>query len=317
MITDEYPEAQRRFNPAPTRPPQNILLRIFFGILHQKKRSRVCLPSPRLDGKRVLITGGSAGIGEFVTRGLLERGAQVTTLSRGVSAGTARVTGVTELTADLAQFDTVVDAVNQLGTGPIDILICNSGILMQQKELNSYGLEKTFAVNVAGHHLLYRLLMQRELLAQDARLIITTGDIYRSADHCAEDVPFDSTARTYARSKLGNLWQVAELTRRFPQLNPIAIHPGVVASGFAGGKGGLGGWLRGKLLINEQAGAQATLIAATQPLPRGAYWHNVFGVVDLAEGDPGLDVAQAGELWEQLEGLTAPFFHRTDAKADR
>lgn len=317
MTTDAYPKAQRRFNLALTRPPQNTLLRIFSGIVRQKKRSRVCPLLPRLEGKRVLITGGSAGVGEFVTRGLLERGAQVITLSRGLSAGTGRIAGVTELTADLAQFDTVVEAVNQLGAEPIDILICNSGILMQQEELTSYGLEKTFAVNVAGHHLLYRLLMQRELLAQGARLIITSGDIYRSADCCAEDILFDSTARTYARSKLGNMWQVAELTRRFTQLHPVVVHPGVVASGFAGSKGGFGGWLRSKLLLDEQAGAQAALIAATQPLPRGAYWHNVFGLVDLADGDPGLDTVRAGELWGQLEGLTAPFFYSADVRSDR
>ncbi len=322
VITDEHTEAQRDFagsalDLAPRRPPANTLLRIFSGIVCQRGRSRVCPPLPRLDGKRVLITGGTAGVGEFVTRGLLERGALVTTMSRGRSQGSARVPGITELTADLAQFSTVVDAVNQLDTAPVDILICNSGVLMSQNEFSSSGLEKTFAVNVAGHHLLYRLLIQRGLLAPDARLIITTGDIYRSAEHCSKDLPFDSPARTYARSKLGNLWQVSELSWHFPHLTAIAIHPGVVASGFAGAKGGLAGWLRGKLLIDEQAGAQAALIAATQQLPRGAYWHNVFGLVDLADDDPGQDEDQAGVLWEQLEWLIAPYLSSADTGSEQ
>ena len=72
-------------------------------------------------------------------------------------------------------------------------------------------------------------------------------------------------------SKLGNLWQVQELTKRYPGIRAYAVHPGVVLSGFAGGpKEGFSYWLRSKLLISEEQGAQAALIAATQDLPNGA-----------------------------------------------
>jgi len=82
VITDACPEAQRRFSVAATRPPQNTLLRIFSGIVCQRKRSRRCPLLPRLEGKRVLITGGTAGVGEFVARELSERGAQRSTAPR-------------------------------------------------------------------------------------------------------------------------------------------------------------------------------------------------------------------------------------------
>jgi hypothetical protein len=291
----------------PTKPNPNPKKRIFACIRGQKKNSHICPSEPRLDGKRALVTGGAAGVGEFVSRGLLARGAEVTTMARGLSQGTGAIAGTHALSVDLGDPATIVDAVNQLGDTPFDLLICNAGLVSQNPEITITGLEKTFAINVLGHHILYRLLIQRGLLTNNARIVMTSGDIYISEDQCSADIPFDTTSKTYARSKLGNLWQVAELKNRYPQLYPIAVHPGVVASGFSGSKTGILSWLRSKFLISEEAGAQSSLIGATQDLPRGAYWHNILGIVDLSNDDPALNSEKASELWDQLESLAEPF----------
>ncbi len=291
----------------PFSPPTGSMKRVLAGILGQKKRTRTCPDMPRLEGKRVLVTGGAAGVGE-----LIARGAEVTTLARGKSQGSGLLDGVKRLSADLADPESIIKAVDSLDDQPFDLLICNSGLLAQKEEFMKTGFEKTFAVNVLGHHLLYRLLIERGLLAKDARIVMTTGDIYRMDDECSPYIPFDSTPKTYARSKLGNLWQVSILAERSPDLHPIAVHPGVIASGFSGAKTGFLAWLRSQFLISEQQGAQSALIAATQNLPRGSYWHNVFGLVNLAEDDPALNHRAAKKLWDQLEEITEPFLNNSE-----
>lgn len=291
-----------------TAPHSRPIKRIHNCIWKQKSKSIPCPNEPRLDGKRALVTGGEAGVGEFISRGLIARGAQVTSIARGVSKGTNKIDGIQSINADLSDPTAIVDAVNHLRNTRFDLIICNAGLACKSFSQNITGLEKTFAINVLGHHILYRMLIERGLLNNGARIIITTGDIYISAEQCSAYIPFDNTHKTYARSKLGNLWQVAELNKHYPQLHAIAVHPGVIASGFGGGaKTGFLAKLKNKLLISEEAGAAASLIAATQDLPQGAYWHNVLGLVDLPDNDPANNSKGASRLWDQLEKLAKPF----------
>jgi len=254
-----------------------------------------------MDAKNVLITGGASGVGEFVSRGLIARGATVTSAARGVSRSTLDVPGLVQIGMDLSDTDSIVDAISRLGQDPFDILIFNAGINSTAYKKTPSGMEKTFAVNVFGHHLLFRLLERSGLIKQGARVVFTTGDIYVLADDCTPDFVFKRGPMAYARSKLGNIWQVLEMTRRYPQFHPIAIHPGVVASGFAGAKSGPVGWLKDRMFISEKAGAQSALIAATQTLDRGAYWHNVFGRVDLAPSDIALNMPKSTLFWDRLD----------------
>lgn len=291
-----------------TIPASSRAGRIYTCIHGQKKKNHFCPQQPRLKGKRAIVTGGLAGIGEFISRELIAKGAKVTTMSRGLSDATDDIRKVDSMYVDLADPITIVTAVDKLGDEPFDILVCNAGLASKKTKNTLLGVENTFAVNVLGHHILYRLLMARNLLTQNARVVITTGDAYILENKCGPDIPFDTTLKVYARSKLGNLWQVAELTKRYPDLHPIAVHPGLVASGFAESKTGILAWLRDLYLITEEAGAQSSLIGVTQNLPRGAYWHNVLGVVDLQTDDPALDTESSNQLWEQLENLALPYF---------
>lgn len=289
------------------RPPKGRHRRIMSAIIGQNRKHHVCPKLPRLDGKRVLVTGGSAGIGEFITRAFLAQGAQVISLARGLSDATDDILNAESIYMDLASPSSVVAAVEQLGEQPFDIVICNAGLISNKAEIAAAGYEKTFSVNVLGHHLLYRLLIERKLLVDNARIVITSGDIYILENECSADIPFDTTSSAYSRSKLGNIWQARELSDRYPNLHPIVVHPGVVASGFSGSKHGFFAWLRRKQLISEEQGSHSSLIGATQDLPRGAYWHNVFGLVDLPAEDPGCDGSGAKKLWQQLEAIVSPY----------
>src|SRR5262245_22668019 len=57
--------------------PANKWLRLAMASIGQQRTTRRCPPTPRLDGKRALVTGGTNGIGFQIARGLLARGADV------------------------------------------------------------------------------------------------------------------------------------------------------------------------------------------------------------------------------------------------
>jgi short-subunit dehydrogenase len=88
-----------------------------------------------LDGARVLLTGGSRGIGPFVARALLARGARVTLAARSAddleavrhSIGSERVATVAgDVTSEEDREAMVADA--EAAFGPTDILVNNAGI---------------------------------------------------------------------------------------------------------------------------------------------------------------------------------------------
>jgi NAD(P)-dependent dehydrogenase (short-subunit alcohol dehydrogenase family) len=292
----------------PVKPAKNKFLRIFGCIFRQKAKLKRCPIPLNLSGKNVLITGGIAGVGEFISRALVKAGANVTSISRGVSNENKSIENVNAIFGDLSDPKSVKMAVDELGRSKFDIVICNAGIVLDNFQITAYGQEKTFSVNVFGHHLLYRLLIERAMLSNDARIIMTSGEAYVSHN---DKIPNESNyngMQVYANSKLGNLWQTMELTKRYPTIKSLAIHPGVIASGFVGSsKTGFLHWLRCKLLISEEEGAQAALIASTQDLPNGTYWHNTLGIVDLSNDDIAQNAIKSLQQWQELEKLAAPW----------
>lgn len=286
----------------------------------QAARSLVCPEGPRLDGQRALVTGGTEGVGLGTSRGLLRRGARVIMASRSAAKGERAQTQLREelgddasvsfLSLDLADLECVRDACRrlaaELGDERLDVVVCNAGVWPQRHNFSAQGHELAFATNVLGHFLLLRLLLE-SVLAPDARVVIVTGDIYILSSDCTPDysyrTPFGGMI-AYCRSKLGNLWIAGELQRRHPGLRVRVAHPGVVATGLGGTRRGIADRLSRRLMLDVDQGAQTVLYGATQTgLPAGAYLHNVHGLMRLADGDPGADVARAAQLWERCETL--------------
>jgi NAD(P)-dependent dehydrogenase (short-subunit alcohol dehydrogenase family) len=267
------------------------------------------------------VTGGNAGIGFETSRGLLIRGANVVVASRNrlkaeeacnrlcreANVSAARATPLTVDLADLTSVRPAVDALEgATGGRPVDVLIQNAGIWPQRFSLSAQGHEIAFATNVLGHFALTRELERRGLLGR-ARVVVVTGDIYTRARECSADFRYRGRRGgqdAYCRSKLGNLWFARELARRTPDLTVITVHPGVVNSNLVAGFEGI----KRLLLLDCAAGAQASLLAASQPdLPTGSYIHNTLGLAEFSTDDPAADDASARDLWELCGSLARPF----------
>ncbi len=301
-----------------TVPSKGKLSRVMSSMRGQKKQTQICPDDPRLDGKWALVTGGSGGIGEEIVKGLAARGANVIVAARGnaETKGICRKWGeeaqrdVSFLPLDLGDVQGVREASaalqERLGDQKLDIVCANAGISPNRYGLSVDGYERAFAVNCLGHHVLLKQLIDRNLLADGARIVGTTGDIYTLTRDCTSDYKYRGrTPIAYARSKLGNLWQFGELARRYPEYTVITIHPGVVASGLEGSTTGLVGFIKRRMMASPAQGAQASLIAATQDMASGSYFHNMHGLMELSDDDPARDEAKASAFWELLEELAA------------
>jgi NAD(P)-dependent dehydrogenase (short-subunit alcohol dehydrogenase family) len=300
-------------------PPASVLPRMVASMWRQGARAARCPAAPRIDGQLALVTGGGRGIGLETSRGLAARGAEVVLASRGEAAGKAAAEALASASgrpahfvpldlADLASLPRTFEALDGVLAGRrLDVFVANAGLWPVRYAHSLQGHEIAFATNVLGHHALLRGLQDRGALADGARVVFVTGDIYVMASACTEDFVYAGPLGgqlAYCRSKLGNLWQARELARRHPELRVHAVHPGVVATDLGGSAGGLAARVKRVLMIPPEAGAQTTLFCVTQPgLESGSYWHNTLGRMELRPADPGAAASAARVLWERLEEL--------------
>lgn len=292
------------------------------AIWRQAERTPFCPDTPRLDGKLALVTGGNGGIGLEISRGLARRGAEVIIAARDETRAESACRTISEeegarvsfLLLDLSDLNSVAAATDRLEANrpgqTVDVLVANAGIWPKRHARSAQGHEIAFATNVLGHHVLVRRMIDKAFLTA-SRVIVLTGDIYIMVDECTSDFRYEGVGgarRAYCRSKLGNLWQVRELQRRYPPLNAYCVHPGVVATNLGGRSDGAGNWFQRAFFLSPVQGAQTSLFCATQPdITRGGYYHNTQGLMELADNDPAADADKAQDLWERLETLASAF----------
>ena len=194
-----------------------------------------------LTGRRCLVTGANSGLGFETTLALADLGADVVMMCRSPERGEKALQEVRSRTGssrvelveiDLASLDSVRRAAAELADDTVDVLVHNAGLLPPERVETADGLELTFAVHVAGPHLLTRLLTPGLRRSGDARVIwVTSGGMY--ARQLQLDDPqwlerdYDGVA-AYAETKraqvvLTELW-AEELEDDGVAVN--AMHPG-------------------------------------------------------------------------------------------
>lgn len=190
-----------------------------------------------LAGKRVLVTGVSAGLGVETARVLAAHGAAVVGAARDLDkARTATaevVTGDFELVAlDLASLASVrACADGLLADGrPFDILIANAGVMATPEGRTADGFETQFGTNHLGHFVLANRLAP--LLHEGSRLVNLSSAGHRISDVDLDDPNFERTPYdkwvAYGRSKTANVLFAVEFDRRHRGrgVRATAVYPG-------------------------------------------------------------------------------------------
>jgi NAD(P)-dependent dehydrogenase (short-subunit alcohol dehydrogenase family) len=197
-----------------------------------------------LQGKRVLVTGVSAGLGVETARTLAAHGAQVTGAARDLSkaqAATAQVRaqardgGSLELVQlDLASLDSVrrcADGLLASGKA-FDVIIANAGVMACPKSNTVEGFETQFGTNHLGHFVLVNRVAS--LLRPGSRLVNLSSAGHRFADVDLEDPNFEHSPYSewvaYGRSKTANALFAVEFDRRHKAagVRAAAVHPGAI-----------------------------------------------------------------------------------------
>src|SRR6266446_8022154 len=201
------------------------------------------LSGVNLQGKRVLVTGVSAGLGVETARSLAAHGAHVVGAVRDLTkaeAATAQVRtdaakggGSFELVElDLANLKSVrACADGLLAKGePFDVVIANAGVMATPFGHTTDGFETQFGTNHLGHFVLVNRIAP--LIRAGGRLINLSSSGHRFSNVNLEDPNFERTPYdpfvAYGRSKTANILFAVAFDQRHQTrgIRAAAVHPG-------------------------------------------------------------------------------------------
>ena len=196
-----------------------------------------------LSGKRILITGVSAGLGVETARALVAHGADVVGAARDLAKAekaTAEVRAAAAASggsfalialdlASLASVRAAADALVADGRG-FDLDIANAGVMAAPFGKTVDGFETQFGTNHLGHFTFVNRIAP--LIKDGGRFVSLASSGHRFSDINLEDPNFDrgdyEPWAAYGRSKTANILFAVEFDRRHKDrgVRAVALHPG-------------------------------------------------------------------------------------------
>lgn len=285
-----------------------------------------------LAGKRVLITGGSGGLGAATAQALAARGAEVTITARDARKAqhVAHAVQGHELHVEHLELGSLASvracAERYLAKpGTLDILINNAAVMACPHGHTEDGFERQLGTNHLGHFLLTNLLAPK--LARGARVVVLSSAAHHASPVVFDDLHFERRTydkwQAYGQSKTANaLFAVALSTRGIAS---FSVHPGMIVTELMRHQGEEGMALAQKLrdtgkmaFKSLDAGIATTLYAATAPelaAHSGAYLADCgIAPISATERDfryvrpYALDPSLAEQLWAISEKLVGQRF---------
>src|SRR6202043_1227209 len=201
------------------------------------------LSGVNLKGKRILVTGVSAGLGVETARSLAAHGAHVVGAARDLNkakTATEQVRndaaangGSLELVElDLANLKSVRACADRLlaKAEPFDVVIANAGVMATPFGHTADGFETQFGTNHLGHFVLVNRIAS--LIRDSGRLINLSSAGHRYSNVHLDDPNFERTPYepfvAYGRSKTANILFAVAFDRRHRDrgVRAAAVHPG-------------------------------------------------------------------------------------------
>jgi len=279
--------------------------------------------SAGMNGKIVVVTGATGGIGKETARALHKMGAQVVIVGRNsqkiddvvaeLKSQHPSGSEVDGMQADLSSLVDIRRLANEIKQkhSHLDVLVNNAGAYFTRRIESVDGFEMTFALNHLGYFYLTNLLFDLLKASAPARIVNVSSGAHPMGrldfnNLNARGIYFGWTA--YANSKLMNILFTRELAKRLEGTRVTAnvLHPGFVATNF--GHTGKGLWNTFVKLsqigaLTPQQGALTSIYLASSPEVAGvsgAYF-NYSKIVQPSRA--ARDDEDALRLWDLSQKL--------------
>ena len=278
-----------------------------------------------MQGKVVVLTGGTSGIGEAAALNLAAMGARLVLVARDslrAAATRQSLRGFAHSTyfADLSSVSETERVAREIAAAEphIDVLINNAGVISAQRQLTAEGHELTFATNHLAYFVLTQGLLGRLLASTPAHIVNTASEVHRGAQLDFEDLQSAqdySAYGAYGKSKLANVLFTRELARRLSGSGVTAncLHPGVVASRLGQPRAGDGGDPSAASFLSSngitvEEGAETVVYLASSPEAAqmtGEYFVQGRAIPPSQEAQ---DYIAGEKLWKESERLAGVEF---------
>ncbi|KAJ5154243.1 uncharacterized protein N7500_009682 [Penicillium coprophilum] len=206
---------------------------------------------PNLTGKVILITGGNAGLGKETVLQLSKHNpkkiflgarskAKAEEAIKSIKSAVPNNVEISWVLLDLMSGKSVKNAAEQVNaqSSRLDILILNAGVMALPPGTTELGHEIQLGTNHTGHFYLTKLLLPILLKTadepdSDVRVVslASVGHNFSPPFENILDQEKLKKANTIARygvSKAANILFAAELSRRYPSITSVAVHPGII-----------------------------------------------------------------------------------------
>ncbi|XP_053985946.1 retinol dehydrogenase 14 [Hylaeus volcanicus] len=224
-----------------------VFLLLLAVYLYAQYTLGVCTSKKKMDGKTVIITGCTSGIGKETARDIAKRGARLIMACRNMDAANQfkeeliRESGNNNIVTrklDLSSLSSVREFAQQINReeNRLDVLIHNAGTAeVFRKKVTEDGLEMTMATNHYGPFLLTHLLIDLLKRSKPSRIVVVASGLYVLASLNLNDVNPTTTLPGYLYyvSKYANIVFTLELARRLEGTGVTAncLHPGLMSTG--------------------------------------------------------------------------------------
>ena len=271
-----------------------------------------------MQGKTVVVTGGTSGIGEVAAVNLAGQGARIVLIARDPARADATLAKLrtanpsalhTVHLADLSSLAEMKRVAGEIAAAEprIDVLVNNAGAVFTARQESVDGLEMTFAVNHMAYFVVTNILLPNLKATPGARIVSTASMAHSSGKIDFDDLQLRkkySTFHAYGTSKLMNILFSRELARRLEGSGVTAncLHPGGVATRFGSNNSGLMAVIFKVAIsiagISPEKGAQTIIHLASSPdvaTISGEYFYKCKVIEPTAAAQ---DDAAAKRLWD-------------------
>jgi len=277
-------------------------------------------------GKKVIITGGTSGIGKAAAIKLAERKASLTIIARNrnkaekVQQQIIEKTGnphVDFLIGDLSRLEDIKQVAKEIKDKKenIDVLINNAGALFNERKMTSEGFEQTFATDLLGAFYLTELLKDCFSLTGGRIINVSSGGMYTQridVDDLQNEAPPYEGSKAYARAKRGIVILTRLWAEQMRHLNVAvhSMHPGWVDTpGIENALPGFHSLVNSILRTPDQGADTIVWLASSKKAGEstGKFWLDRRPHETVLFPKTGDSEQERQRLWEQLNLLTRGF----------